>query len=439
MTRLMRGGASLHYAANVSRRPMVERRRGVPLPDDIRVQAEELFGEDFSDVRVIVSDAAPKLGAIAFTTGSEIHVAPGVYRPGTSETRALLGHELMHVVQQRRGTARNDYGYGVQVLRDEGLEREADRMGKALQCMFSSKEHAIMTDPFNFLVSKLVGSWPKNEKPKPDPVIKQLNLAQADKAREKNSQFWAQMDEAYQQQLRDSFAPYCLRYDWQFDDYEVPRLKDAVSIEFDEKTGDGMLVGPVKEAAHRGTAYRRYYQITYNGKAWTVDPPSVLIFLYATDTEKSNAIMYQSKFVLDDSIGKLGGKWGKFVSVEQKKSSKGKNASMKGEVLTSYPLMWKELQIEQLTAQLVYSELVIGSIELSSKQKLEPKPEQQEKKQFMPALVKKHKHVASNGMGHTTGSQPPQEVPPPDDEKRRTNVKLPIILSKNSRNQSSYK
>lgn len=135
MSNLMKGNKSMGHVATSFSKPRVAPRRGTPLPDEIRRDAEELFGEDFSDVRVIVSDAAPKMGAIAFTTGSEIHIAPGVYRPGTESTRALLGHELAHVVQQRRGRATNPHGYGVAVVRDPGLEAEADRMGRALQMM----------------------------------------------------------------------------------------------------------------------------------------------------------------------------------------------------------------------------------------------------------------------------------------------------------------
>lgn len=135
MSNLMKGHKSMGHVAASFAKPRVAPRRGTPLPDEIRRDAEELFGEDFSDVRVIVSDAAPKIGAIAFTTGSEIHIAPGVYRPGTEATRALLGHELAHVVQQRRGRATNPHGYGVAVVRDMGLEAEADRMGRALQMM----------------------------------------------------------------------------------------------------------------------------------------------------------------------------------------------------------------------------------------------------------------------------------------------------------------
>jgi hypothetical protein len=109
--------------------------RGVPLPEKVRQEAEQLFGADFSEVRIHVGPEAARMGALAFTMGSDIYFAPGLYDPDSEKGLGLLGHELAHVVQQRSGRARNPHGYGVAVVRDEALEAEADRMGRALQMM----------------------------------------------------------------------------------------------------------------------------------------------------------------------------------------------------------------------------------------------------------------------------------------------------------------
>ena len=58
-------------------------------------------------MRVHVGPQAERIGAIAFTIGSDIYFAPGRYQPDTVYGRQLLGHELAHVVQQRAGRARN--------------------------------------------------------------------------------------------------------------------------------------------------------------------------------------------------------------------------------------------------------------------------------------------------------------------------------------------
>jgi hypothetical protein len=70
------------------------------LDDDSRERFEGAFGADFGAVRVHENSAvAPDLGATAFTTGSDIHFAPGQYRPGGRSGDRLLAHELAHVVQ----------------------------------------------------------------------------------------------------------------------------------------------------------------------------------------------------------------------------------------------------------------------------------------------------------------------------------------------------
>jgi hypothetical protein len=102
---------------------------GKPLPDAVRGKMEAALGADFSGVRVHVGPQAERIGAIAFTTGSDIYFAPGRYQPETIQGQQLLGHELAHVVQQRAGRVRNPLGSGLAVVQDRALEAEADRMG----------------------------------------------------------------------------------------------------------------------------------------------------------------------------------------------------------------------------------------------------------------------------------------------------------------------
>ena len=99
------------------------------IPDTLRSSMEGLFGADFSDVRVRVAHAAPAIGALAFTIGSDIYFAPGQYSPESPRGRQLLGHELTHVVQQRAGRVSNPLGKGLAVVQDPMLEAEAERMG----------------------------------------------------------------------------------------------------------------------------------------------------------------------------------------------------------------------------------------------------------------------------------------------------------------------
>src|SRR6056297_1593480 len=90
------------------------------------------FGEYFSDVNIHKdSENAPSLSSLAYTQGNDIHFAAGQYDPSSQKGQELLGHELSHVVQQRKrkviptrqekNTSGND---------DPALEKEADEMGK---------------------------------------------------------------------------------------------------------------------------------------------------------------------------------------------------------------------------------------------------------------------------------------------------------------------
>ena len=81
---------------------------GLPLPDGERQVFERRFDRDLSAVRVHTDGAAGELahriGARAFTAGTDIVFAAGQYRPGVGDGRLLLAHELTHVLQQADGS-----------------------------------------------------------------------------------------------------------------------------------------------------------------------------------------------------------------------------------------------------------------------------------------------------------------------------------------------
>lgn len=103
---------------------------GQPLPEDVKARMELAFGADFSSVRIHEGGDASAIGALAYTRGTDIHFAPGQYRPETHSGRELLGHELAHVVQQSQGRVRaTTQESGVAINDDGSLEREADELG----------------------------------------------------------------------------------------------------------------------------------------------------------------------------------------------------------------------------------------------------------------------------------------------------------------------
>jgi hypothetical protein len=77
---------------------------GHPLDPATRVAMELSFGHDFSKVRVhsdeSAGDSAVALDADAYTVGDHIAFAPGRLKPDSAPGRALIAHELTHVVQQ---------------------------------------------------------------------------------------------------------------------------------------------------------------------------------------------------------------------------------------------------------------------------------------------------------------------------------------------------
>lgn len=94
------------------------------LPDNLKTGIENLSGYSLDDVRVHYnSDKPAQLQALAYTQGTDIHVAPG--------QEEHLPHEAWHVVQQMQGRVKPTMQMRVeQINEDEGLEREADVMGE---------------------------------------------------------------------------------------------------------------------------------------------------------------------------------------------------------------------------------------------------------------------------------------------------------------------
>ncbi|MDQ1252980.1 MAG: hypothetical protein QG646_2122 [Euryarchaeota archaeon] len=108
-----------------------KRENNTGMPDNLKAGVESLSGIDMSDVKVHYnSDKPAEVGALAYTQGTNIHVAPGQEKH--------LPHEAWHVVQQAQGRVKPTVQLkGVAVNDDEGLEHEADVIGvKLLQIKY---------------------------------------------------------------------------------------------------------------------------------------------------------------------------------------------------------------------------------------------------------------------------------------------------------------
>ncbi|HEX2914632.1 MAG TPA: DUF4157 domain-containing protein [Chloroflexia bacterium] len=91
---------SLTFALDMILRTAV----GNPLESSVKSKMGNVFARNFENVRVHTDERsaeyASKMGAEAFTVGSNIFFAPGRYQPHQTEGQALIGHELTHVIQQ---------------------------------------------------------------------------------------------------------------------------------------------------------------------------------------------------------------------------------------------------------------------------------------------------------------------------------------------------
>lgn len=96
------------------------------MPDYIKDGMESLSGFRMDNVRVHYnSDRPARFQALAYTQGTDIHIAPGQEKH--------LPHEAWHVVQQMQGRVRPTADINGQGLNDDtALEHEADVMGREL-------------------------------------------------------------------------------------------------------------------------------------------------------------------------------------------------------------------------------------------------------------------------------------------------------------------
>ena len=109
------------------------------IPTQMKLDFEQRSGLSFDDVRVHYnSDKPRKIGALAYTQGTQVHIGPGQERH--------LRHELGHVVQQKQGIVRPDREstLGTPINTDPLLERQADLWGDGI---LTSGETAGISQP----------------------------------------------------------------------------------------------------------------------------------------------------------------------------------------------------------------------------------------------------------------------------------------------------
>lgn len=101
------------------------------LPGEARTAARRSLGIDPSDVVVVIGPLPAALGARAVACGRHVVLEPAVGRLPAGEIARVLGHELAHLAQQRRGrVAAQGALAGLVVNASRELEEEADELGR---------------------------------------------------------------------------------------------------------------------------------------------------------------------------------------------------------------------------------------------------------------------------------------------------------------------
>ncbi|MDG9706943.1 eCIS core domain-containing protein [Streptomyces sp. DH10] len=111
---------------------------GQPLDAGVRRDLEEQLGHDLSRVRLHTGPEAGQLtellGADAVAVGQDVFFREGAYRPGTTDGRRLLAHELLHTVQNPHGLGALRAGreLGAVSLPQQAIEQEAESVARDL-------------------------------------------------------------------------------------------------------------------------------------------------------------------------------------------------------------------------------------------------------------------------------------------------------------------
>ena len=112
-------------ANNAAQREEAPHPNNTGMPDNLKAGIESLSGFSMDDVRVHYNSSKPAtVQALAYTQGTDIHVAPGQEKH--------LPHEAWHVAQQMAGRVSPTTNInGMPVNDNAALEHEADVMGEA--------------------------------------------------------------------------------------------------------------------------------------------------------------------------------------------------------------------------------------------------------------------------------------------------------------------
>lgn len=101
--------------------------RGRVLPAMLRAHLARLLGASLGGISVRICSEAEAIGALAVARGNQLILSPRVLALRRAARLGVLGHELVHVLQQRQGATR-----GFAIAEPPVLESEAIRAGRRI-------------------------------------------------------------------------------------------------------------------------------------------------------------------------------------------------------------------------------------------------------------------------------------------------------------------
>ena len=147
---------------NAAQRAEAPRPNNTGMPDNLKIGIESLSGFSMDDVRVHYNSSKPAtVQALAYTQGTDIHVAPGQEKH--------LPHEAWHVAQQMAGRVSPTTNInGMPVNDNAALEHEADVMGE--KAVTQRKENFSYSSTTHSKFSSIVQFLPNYQSPDKRPT-----------------------------------------------------------------------------------------------------------------------------------------------------------------------------------------------------------------------------------------------------------------------------
>ena len=224
-------------ANNAAQRAEAPRPNNTGMPDNLKAGIESLSGFSMDDVRVHYNSSKPAtVQALAYTQGTDIHVAPGQEKH--------LPHEAWHVAQQMAGRVSPTTNInGMPVNDNAALEHEADVMGENAKNQEITSQRLIQYDSTPQIYNSVVKQCIYN--PVPDPTtdieedVLEWGLYQAKIYNPKDPDFKKTLLNDYSAQNMDDAT----------DDLWIPSLNDleqaniAVRMPYQKKINDDVTEG----------------------------------------------------------------------------------------------------------------------------------------------------------------------------------------------------